>query len=145
MSDRTADRPADALLGRIERRALILAAGAAIVAAIVPGGGLAAAVGVLGGALLVGASYWAIKRGVGGLVDAVIRRGDARRSIVRSLSLFVARYALLGLMAYVMIARLRLPPVALLAGASVMAIAAAIELVRGVTARDGQSSPGTRT
>ena len=43
----------------------------------------------------------------------------------------VLRYALLAGMAYVMIARLRLPPMALLIGASVMVAAAALELVRG--------------
>jgi hypothetical protein len=46
--------------------------------------------------------------------------------------MFVVRYALLGLLAYVMIARLRLPPIWLLSGASVMALAASIALLRGV-------------
>jgi len=45
---------------------------------------------------------------------------------------FVLRYALLGLLAYVMIARLRLNPVGLLLGASSMVAAAAIEAMRAV-------------
>jgi hypothetical protein len=40
------------------------------------------------------------------------------------------RYALLGFMAYVMIARLRLPPVWLLAGASSIVAAVAVEAAR---------------
>jgi hypothetical protein len=39
------------------------------------------------------------------------------------------RYALLGFLAYVMIARLRLPPLGLMAGVSSVAVAAAIEAI----------------
>ena len=46
--------------------------------------------------------------------------------------MFMVRYALLASLAYVMIARLRLPPIWLLSGASVMAMAAAIALFRGI-------------
>jgi hypothetical protein len=42
----------------------------------------------------------------------------------------VGRYALLGFLAYVMIARLRLPPLGLIAGASSVVAAATIEAVR---------------
>ena len=48
-----------------------------------------------------------------------------------------ARYALLALIAYVMIARLRLHPLGLLAGASSVVAAAALEAVRVV------AGPGT--
>lgn len=120
------------LLRRVERLALVLTAAAAAVAWIVPApvGGVPAAAGVAGGALLAGVSYWAIKRGITGLADAVVRRGDARHATPRGFVLFVLRYALLALLAYVMISRLRLPPIGLLCGASVMPVAAAIEFMR---------------
>jgi hypothetical protein len=93
---------------------------------------------VLGGAVLGAASYWAVKRGVGGIASAIPSRSEAagegprRRRAPRGFLLFVVRYALLALLAYVMIARLRLPPIWLLSGASIMAIAASIVLLRGV-------------
>ena len=95
-----------------------------------PGGGWRAAL-VAGGAALIGVSYWAIRTGVSGLADAAIdAAGRDARHVARLLSL-VLRYALLAGLAYVMIARLRLPPIGLLIGASVMVVAAALELVRG--------------
>lgn len=132
------------LLERVERLALCLTGALLLVAAVVPGGGTSAAAGVLGGATLAAASYWAIKHGVTGIADAILRqRGPsvdhvgapsdaARRRPPRGFVMFVVRYALLALLAYVMIARLRLPPIWLLSGASVMALAAAIALLRGV-------------
>ena len=134
-----------ALLVRVERLALGLTAALALMAALMPGGGLRAAGGVVGGAVLAAVSYWAIKHGVTGIADAILRqsRADAvttpggappsgRRRAPRGFVMFVARYALLAVLAYVMIARLRLPPIWLLSGASVMAFAAAITLLRGV-------------
>ena len=91
--------------------------------------GWRAAAGVAGGAALAGVSYWAIRVGVSSLAEAVIAQGGSRPR--RGLGWLVLRYALLAGMAYVMIARLRLPPIALLIGASVMVVAAAFELVRG--------------
>lgn len=84
---------------------------------------------VLGGALLSGASYWAIKSGVTGIADAIVKRGGGRPT-VRGFVLFVLRYALLAVLAYVMIARLRLPPLGLLGGASVIPASAMIEMFR---------------
>jgi hypothetical protein len=122
----------DPLLRRIERRAIVFAAGAAFVAIFVPGAGWRGAAGVLGGALLVGTSYWAIRAGVIGLTDRVLAAGAVpRRGPLRGLVILILRYALLAGMAYVMIARLRLPPMALLLGASVLVAAAALELIRG--------------
>jgi len=76
---------------------------------------------VLGGGLLIGISFVAIATGV----DAL--SADRRPAFV--LVKVVGRYALLGFLAYVMIARLRLPPVGLIAGASSFAVAAAFETV----------------
>jgi hypothetical protein len=122
----------DPLLRRVERRAIVFAVGAAMVALFVPGSGWRGAAGVLGGALLVGTSYWAIRAGVTGLTGRVLSSGSApARGMLRGFVLVILRYALLAGMAYVMIARLRLPPMALLLGASVLVAAAALELIRG--------------
>jgi hypothetical protein len=139
------------LLGRIERRAGWFAAAAIVLAWLVPGGGPRMAAGVAGGALLAFVSFWAIKRGVGGMADAIVGamapagasggtdvtasrempQAARRRGAVRGLTAFVTRAALLAGIAYVMIARLRLPPVGLLSGASVMMLAVTAELLRG--------------
>jgi hypothetical protein len=121
----------DPLLQRIERRALAFALVAALVALIVPGGGWRGAAAVLGGASLIGVSYWAIRSGVRGLADAILARPETATRVSRGIALVLLRYALLAGLAYVMIARLRLPPIGLLIGASVMVFAAALELVRG--------------
>ena len=141
------DSTESGLLRRVERRSLWLAALAIGAAFVAPGGGAAVAAGVLGGALLSVLSYWAIKRSVTALADRLVasapeaaatpgpdagglRRAAADRRASRGLVMFVWRHALLAGMAYVMIARLRLPPVALLGGASVIVLAAAAELLR---------------
>ena len=80
------------------------------------------AIGVAAGAFLVGFSYWTLKRGVTALAALVAKASDpglkTRGNAARELWKLVLRYALLGLLAYVMIARLRLHPWGLLAGAS---------------------------
>jgi hypothetical protein len=121
----------DELLRQVERRALIFTVAAMAVAFVVPGGGAGSAAGVAGGALLSGVSYWAIKRGVTGIADAVIA-GGVRPRTRRGFVVFVLRYALLAGIAYVMIARLRLPPLALLVGASAIPLAAATALLTRV-------------
>jgi len=128
----------DAWLGRLERRAVLIALGGSLVALVVPGGGPRWAAAVAGGALLIGVSYWSTRQGVTGLTDAVTARaggedpppGPGPIHLKRRMLLVVLRYALLAGMAYVMIARLRLPPMGLLIGASVIAVAAALELGR---------------
>jgi hypothetical protein len=122
----------DALLDRIERRALILTAAVTILAALFPGRRLWNAAAVAGGALLAMVSFWAIRRGITGLAHALVAAvtPTPRSTRLRMLPLFVLRYALLAGMAYVMIARLRLPPLGLLCGASVTLLAAAAELIR---------------
>jgi hypothetical protein len=53
---------------------------------------------------------------------------------------FFTRYAILVLAAYVIMARLRLPPVAVFAGASSLVIAVMVEALRGVAHGNGQST-----
>jgi hypothetical protein len=133
------------LLRRIERRSLWLTAVAAGATLAAPGGGSMAATGVVGGALLAIFSYLVIKRSVSGLADRIFLRrqagepgppdpagqpGQPRRVRPVGVGLFVLRHALLAGIAYAMIARLRLPPLALLGGASVIVLAAAAEIVR---------------
>jgi hypothetical protein len=122
----------DDLLRRIERRALVLSVAAVAVAWAVPGGGAPMAAAIAGGAFIAGLSYWAIKRGVDGIATSLLTPGGrppGRLSGRRFLA-FIARYALLAGIAYVMIARLRLPPLGLLGGASVIPVATAAELMR---------------
>ena len=103
--------------------------------------GFRAPLGVLGGGLLIGLSYWAIR----GTVDALIALGSgwsrhsgeaatadetrdkrARFQLVK----FFTRHGMLALAAYVMMVRLHLDPVGLLAGVSSLAVAVAVEVLR---------------
>jgi len=79
------------------------------------------AAAVVGGGVLIGISFLSIS----GSVDALVQR----RGYALALLKIVGRYALLAFLAYVMIARLRLPPLGLIAGASSVAVAAAFETV----------------
>ena len=89
------------------------------------------AAGVLGGGLLIGISFYTLGRRRGGLVAGRHRAAaGARRRSAGTLLKLVLRYALLGFLAYVMIARLRLHPIGLLVGASSVAAAAFVEAVR---------------
>jgi hypothetical protein len=111
---------------------MVMCAGLTIVALIVSRSHVRAAIAVLGGGLIAGGSYLAIQSGVTAFVDQMIGshappRRPALRWTVMKLTL---RYALLGFGAYVMIARLRLSPLGLLAGASSIVAAVAVEAVR---------------
>jgi hypothetical protein len=92
--------------------------------------GAAAALGVLGGGLLIGISFYTLGSGVSALVMAASGGASARGVVLRSLVKLVLRYALLGFLAYVMIARLRLHPIGLLVGASSVPAAAFVEAAR---------------
>ena len=116
----------DPLLRRVEHTALGFCGAMAVAALIVARGSPGPALAVLAGGLLVGTSYWLLKAGVSNLPGAT-ETGGPRGRIVLSL---LGRYALLALMAYVMIARLRLHPLGLLAGASSIVAAVTVEAVR---------------
>lgn len=121
-------RERDPALRRLERRAVWACLALALAALAIRGGRPDAAIGVVGGGLLAGASYWAIKASVDRFAGA--GRPGRRAAYVAATGLFVLRYALLVLGAYVMIARLRLHPVGLIVGASSVVAAAAIEAMR---------------
>ena len=93
---------------------------------------------MLGGGLLSAASYWTTRSSVSALTNALAPAtrsesdGAAPGAPAAAWTLIKAgsRYALLALLAYVMIARLRLHPLGLLAGASSVVAAIGIEAVR---------------
>jgi hypothetical protein len=102
---------------------------------------LASPLGVLGGGLLIGLSFWAIR----GTVDTLIalqagppRRGGegaragetGRQSTVFALVKFFTRHAIVAVAAYGMMVRLHLDPVGLLAGVSSLGVAVGVEALR---------------
>jgi hypothetical protein len=113
----------DPFLRRLESTALVVC-GAMTVAALALYGWRPAAA-VIGGGVLIGFSYWTI----GSSVTALTGGTHAPRIGWIVVKVFT-RYALLVLLAYVMIARLRLHPLGLLAGASSVVAAASVEAGR---------------
>ena len=134
---------ADPLLRRIGRTAIVICAGMAALAFAVSRAHVLSGLAVVGGGLIAGGSYLAIQSGVTELVDRLtVSTTPPRRSALRwTVFKLTGRYALLGFMAYVMIARLRLPPLGLLAGASSIVAAVAVEAARLLIMKD--SSPRT--
>ena len=126
----------DAQLRRIERRALAAFA-VVLLAAAVSGGGMRAVAGVIGGGLLVAVSYRAIRGGVDAAVSAGVARSATNCGPSASWRLvkFITRFAILGVIAYVMMVRLRAQPMWMLLGASSLVAAAALEAVRAPRAR----------
>ena len=133
-------RDRDPALRRIERDTAIVCAVFAAVAWAASG--RPAAAGVIGGALLVVASYWTIKASVDRWVSVSARAGPEAnhsgtppRISVWVVLQMVGRYALLAGIAYVMIARLRVHALSLLAGVSTIVVGAALEAGRALTGR----------
>jgi hypothetical protein len=89
--------------------------------------------GIAGGGLLSIASFYAIRATVDAAVGAKPRKGAA------VLVKVAGRYGLLALLAYVMIARLRLHPLGVLVGVTALAGSATAEAVRSLT-RPGPAS-----
>ena len=118
----------DPLVRTIGRLSIVLCLLFATAAAT--GFGWRVAIGVLGGGVLIGISFYTIGSAVAAIVAAAAGGEASKRLLGRSLVKLVGRYALLGFLAYVMIARLRLHPIGLLVGASSVAAAAFVEAVR---------------
>jgi hypothetical protein len=127
---------ADPSLRRIERTSILACLAMAAAALAIARGTPGPALGVLGGGVLVGVSYRAIRSGVNGLVALLERPAEPERRPQTgprpgwTVTKLVTRYALLAVLAYVMIARLRLHPVGLLVGASSVVAAASVEALR---------------
>src|SRR4030088_2903102 len=81
-----------------------------------------AGLAVIGGGLLIATSFLSIQGGI----DALSQQQRVGRAVLK----IIGRYALLAFLAYVMIARLRLSPLGLIAGASSVVAAAFVESVR---------------
>lgn len=119
---------ADPLVGRIVRIAAVICAVTTAAAWLLAGPRMAA--GVLGGGLLIGISFYTLGGGVAALMTSAAGGQVPRRTMGGSLIRLVLRYALLGFLAYVMIARLRLHPIGLLVGVTSVVAAAFFEAVR---------------
>jgi hypothetical protein len=109
---------------------MIACAGMAAAAWALAGGNVAAAAGVFGGGALAWVSYSGIKGGVDVLTGVSSGGGSRRAGMAAGLVKVFTRYAILAVAAYVIMARLRLPPVAVCAGASSLVVAVMVEAVR---------------
>lgn len=120
----------DALLARLRRDTAIACGVMALVCFAVWPGQPRIGAGVLGGGVLIGLAFWAI-RGAVASVTAGAEMGENPRKF-RGLALvkFFTRHAILAFVAYGMMARLQLHPVGLLVGVSSMVAAAAVEAAR---------------
>ena len=131
---------ADPRLRRLERRALLIS-GITMVAAAASGGGVRAVLGVIAGTAVVAMSYTAIRAGVDAMVASAAVTGATAAHVTTSWTVtwrlvkFITRFAILGLIAYVMMVRLRAHPIWMLLGASSLVAAAALEAVRAPRAR----------
>ena len=134
----------DPLLSRLERDSLVVAGLLAVAAAVLWPDRPGRALGVLGGIALIAISYRGIRAGIDGLWAAAPAPADPsgglsprptppRAGFVK----FFTRHAILGVGAYVMMARFEFDPMAMLAGVTAPAVAATAELVRTVRARHG--------
>jgi hypothetical protein len=146
-------RDADPLIRALQRNALVWSALATVGALVIRPEQPSVAGGVAGGGALALTSLWAIRASVDALVSRLAppsttatatgpadgggrAAGEGDRAPAGAgagLAVKLAgRYALLGLGAYVMIARLRLHPVGLLIGASSLVAGACIEAGRSL-------------
>lgn len=116
-------------MSRLERDTCIILALAAAVAAFLGGWRLAG--GVLGGGVLAGISYRALRAAVAAIGPPLPgQEGKAAISPVRVAVGLTGRYALLLGAGYVMIGRLHLHPIGVLVGVSAVVAAAMVEAVR---------------
>jgi hypothetical protein len=135
--------PSTALLRRLEGGAIVwtvLTIGIVLVAAP---SRIDVMLAIAGGGLLSIASFYAIRASVDAVMlaarpadpsasGAADDAGAPRPGRVGVVVKLTGRYALLGLLAYVMIARLRLHPLGLLVGITALAASATVEAVRGL-------------
>ena len=118
------------MLRRVARDTVVACVALAAAAWAVAPGRPRFALGVVGGGVLVGISFWALS----GLAAGVGRpddNGEIRRiSAAFSLVKFFTRHAIIALSGYVMMVRLQLDPVGLLIGVTSVVVAASVEALR---------------
>jgi hypothetical protein len=124
----------DSTIRRFEREAVAACLCFAAVALVWPGGGVTAAVSILGGGGLSAISYLAVK----GMANLASSGTKAR---IWPLVKFFTRYAILASVAYVMLARLRLHPIGVIVGVTSIVVAAAAAAIRLIasSSRSGNS------
>lgn len=91
---------------------------------------LAGPLGVLGGGLLIGLSFWAIRSTVDTLIALRSGGETGGNSTGFTLVKFFTRHAIVALAAYGMMVRLHLDPMGLLAGVSSLGVAVGVEALR---------------
>jgi hypothetical protein len=121
----------DGLLKRLARDVVISCLASALLAYAVRPDLPRLALGVIGGGVLIGLAFWAIRGAVLQLTAGPESGEKPRNSRGSALVKFFTRHAILAFVAYGMMARLQLHPVGLLIGVSSMVMAAAAEAVRG--------------
>jgi hypothetical protein len=121
----------DGFLRRLEWTAIVVCLAMAIVGLVLSRGQPSVPAAVIAGGFLSAFSYRTIGAGIAPLGTAPAGHTAPRvPPLAWTLVKVIVRYALLALLAYVMIARLRLHPLGLLAGASSVVVAASVEAVR---------------
>ena len=118
----------DDLIVRLQRNAVIACAFFTAIGAAL--GGLAVAAAVVAGGILAGISFLLIKGAIFDVTGNADPRAGGRPNTSFAIVKLTGRYALLGFLAYVMIARLRLHPIGLIVGASSLVAVAAVEAAR---------------
>jgi hypothetical protein len=118
------------LLRRLERTTLFVLAAMTLVLFAYRPRQPQLALGVVGGGVLVGLAYWAIRGVADGLTERAVE-GQKRRDFRGwALVKFFTRHAILAVAGYGMMTRLDLHPIGLLIGVSAPAAAAALEAAR---------------
>jgi hypothetical protein len=126
----------DLSLRRVERDAAIACATMAVIALALQRGAVSGALGVAGGGALMAFSFRAIRGGVDAMVGRVAPAqgdGQARPQAGRigwAVLRFVLRYVVIGVAAWVLLAKLRAHPVGLIAGVTAPVVALTVEAVR---------------
>jgi len=129
----------DPLLRRVERNAVAACGAMAALAALASANRAGAVLGVVAGGLLAWISY----RGIKGGIDALAGDRSTRLPVATGLVKFFTRYGILAAVAYVIMARVRLPPVAVIAGASSLVIAVMLEAGRSFRHKSPRSGDGS--
>jgi hypothetical protein len=117
------------MIGRISRDTAIVCGVMTLVAAVWARN-LAMPLGVAGGGILIGLSFWAIKGSVDHWIGFRSEGESAQKPAGFQLVKFFTRHGMLALAAYGMMVRLHVDPVGLLAGVSSLGVAVAVEAVR---------------